>query len=250
MAVEPIVRKVAVGIPLKGHTPPKSYNDRMLMAFCMGEKEAEQRLNKEPVRYEFNWFFVGEIFVPFAREQLAEMALRYDCDYLFMIDDDMLAPFDLFYKLVRHDKDIVSGLAFTRNPPHNPVIYKLRAGWDAVAQSRYYANEYVLNYPRNALVECDATGFGAVLIKTELFKKMPKPWFMSSAATGEDVLFCAKAREHGFHIYMDTSQKMGHLSDTIVVTEEYSDNYNKMTLADQEAKYGKYTRFESLEKER
>jgi hypothetical protein len=242
--------KVAVGIPLKGHSPPKAYNDRLLMAFCMGEKEQEQRLTNAPVLYEFNWFFVGEIFVPYARENLADMALRYGCEYLFMVDDDMLAPFDLFYQLVRHDRDIVGALAFTRNPPHNPVIYTTRKGWDAVAQSRYYNKEYVINYPRNALVECDAVGFGAVLIKTELFKKMPKPWFMSSDACGEDVLFCTKAKEAGFRVYMDTTQKLGHISDSIIVTEEYSDNFNKLSEQDREDKYGKYTRCETLEKAR
>jgi|ERR1700761_548522 len=247
---DPIIKKVAVGIPLKGHTPPKSYNDRMLMAFSLGIKEAEQRLNNEAVRYEFYWFFVGEIFIPFAREFLADMALKYDCDYLFMIDDDMLAPLDLVYKLLAHDKDIVGALAFTRNPPHNPVIYQLKQGWDPVSRSRYYANQHVLNYPRNALVECDAVGFGAVLINTRLFKNMPKPWFMSSASCGEDVLFCAKAREAGYKVYMDTSQKLGHLSDSIVATEEYSDLHNKMTEEEREQKYGKYTRYESLEKVR
>jgi hypothetical protein len=245
-----VIKKVAVGIPLKGHTPPKSYNDRMLMAFTLGQREAEQRERNETVRIEFVWFFVGEIFVPFAREFLADMALKYDCEYLFMIDDDMLAPFDLVYKLLEHDRDIVGALAFTRNPPHNPVIYQLKQGWDSVSRSRYYANQHVLNYPRNALVECDAIGFGAVLIKTKLFKEMPKPWFMSSASCGEDVLFCAKAREAGYKVFMDTAQKLGHLSDSLVVTEDYSDLHNKLSEEDREDKYGKYTRFESLEKVR
>jgi hypothetical protein len=245
-----VIKKVAVGIPLKGHTSPKSYNDRMLMAFMLGQKESEQRINKDAVRYEFLWFFVGEIFVPFAREFLADMALKYECDYLFMIDDDMLAPFDTFFQLVEHDRDIVAALAFTRNPPHNPVIYKLKQGWDPVSRSRFYANEYVMNYPRFALVECDAVGFGAVVIKMDLFKKMAKPWFMSSASCGEDVLFCAKAKEAGYRIFMDTSCKLGHLSDPIVVTEEYADAHSKMTVQDREDKYGKYQRFESLEKVR
>lgn len=242
-----IVKKVAVGIPLKGHTPPKSYNDRMLMAFTLGIKESEQRLGNVSPRYEFLWFFVGEIFTPFAREHLAAMALQYECEYLFMVDDDMMAPFDLFYTLVRHDRDIVSALAFTRNPPYQPVIYSVKDGWDPASRSRYYTNQPVLNYTRDSLVQCDAVGFGAVLIKTELFKNMPKPWFMSSAATGEDILFCCKAKEAGYKVFCDTTAKLGHLSDSLVVTEAYSDQYNKMNAADREAMYGRYQRFETLE---
>lgn len=244
------VKKVAIGIPLKGHTPPKSYNDRMLMAFTLGQEEMRQRGQSENPRYEFYWFFAGEIFVPFAREHLASLALRYGCDYLFMVDDDMLAPFDLFYKLVKHDRDIVSALAFTRNPPHQPVLYELRQGWDPVSHGRYYTQHPVLNYPRNALVQCDAVGFGAVLIKTEWFRKLEQPWFMSSNASGEDILFCAKAREKGAKIFCDTSQKLGHLSDSIVVTEDYADKYTKMSEADREQMYGKYQRYETLEMER
>jgi hypothetical protein len=244
------VVKVAIGIPLKGHTAPKSYNDRMLMAFTMGIKETEARMQNHPVQYVFHWFFVGEIFIPYAREKLAQQALQYGCDYLFMIDDDMLAPFDLFYKLVAHDKDIVSGLAFTRNPPYHPVIYRLKEGWDPTSMSRYYANQSVINYPRNTLVQCDAVGFGSVLIKTELLKKIPSPWFMSSAQTGEDILFCCKAREHGFKIFCDTTQKLGHLSDSLVVTEDYSDMFNKLNEKDREQMYGKYQDFDTLQKDR
>jgi hypothetical protein len=242
-----IVKKVAVGIPLKGHTPPKSYNDRMMMAFTMGIRETEMRMRNDPVCYEFNWFFVGEIFVPYAREQLAKMALQYNCEYLFMIDDDMLSPFDLVFDLLKHDVDIVAPLAFTRNPPYHPVVYRLKQGWDKSEKARYYANQWVLNYPRNTLVECDAVGFGAVLIKTELFKKLPEPWFMSSASAGEDVLFCIKAREAGYRVFCDTSQKLGHLSDSLVITEEYSDQFNKMNEQEREARYGKYQTFPSLE---
>lgn len=242
-----IVKKIAVGIPLKGHTPPKSYNDRMMMAFVLGQKESEMRLQKISPRYEFYWFFVGEMFVPYAREFLADQALKYECDYLFMVDDDMLCPFDAFFKLLAHDRDMVSALAFMRNAPHYPVIYSLKEGWDSTAQSRYYMRNYVLNYPRNSLVQCDATGFGAVLIKTELFRKIPKPWFMSSDAIGEDILFCCKALENGFKIFCDTSVKTGHLSDSICVTEDYFDKHNKMTTEQWENQYGQYQRFETLE---
>lgn len=243
------VIKVAIGIPLKGHTAPKSYNDRMLMAFSLGQEEMRQRLTDSPVMYEFNWFFTGEIFIPFAREHLAKLALQYNCEYLFMVDDDMMAPFDLFYKLVAHDKDIVSPLAFTRNPPYNPVIYRLKQGWDPTVRQRYYANQHVLNYPRNTLVQCDAVGFGAVLIKTELFRKIPSPWFMSSAETGEDILFCCKARENGFSIFCDTSQKLGHLSDSLIVTEEYHDQFNHIDSSQQDKLMGQYS-YETLEQAR
>jgi hypothetical protein len=242
-----LVQRVLVGICLKGHTPPESYHDRMIMAFNMGCVESEARMRNDPVRYEFKWFSCGEIFVPFAREQLAMMAIQHNCEWLFMIDDDMIADPNLFFNLVRHDKDIVAGLAFTRNPPHNPVMYQTIEGYDPNNGGEYFKTLTVQSYPRNKLVECDGVGFGAVVIKTDALKKMGQPWFMSTSPTGEDVLFCNKAKKLGFHVFMDTSQKMGHLGNKIVITEEYADRMNNLDEKSREKLYGQYTKYPSMD---
>jgi hypothetical protein len=244
----PDVRRVLVGIALKGHTPPESYHDRMLMAYYMGGSEIEQKNKKESPRYEFVWISTGEIYIPFAREMLAEASLKYDCDYLFMVDDDMMAPVDLFYRLVKHDVDIVAPLAFTRNPPHRSVMFKVVEGYDPVLNKEYFINTPVFNYPRNKLVECDAVGFGAVLINTDIFKKMSKPYFMGSVGTGEDIHFCLAAKKLGRHVFMDTSIKLGHLSHPVVVTEEYSDTFNKMSPEERNKFYGVFNKYETMEK--
>jgi len=242
-----VVKRVAVGIPLKGHTPPESYHDRMIMAFTMGCIETAQKNEGTSPRYEFFWFNVGEIHVAFAREQLAALARQYKCDYLFMIDDDMLAPPDLFYRLAKHDVDVVAALAFTRNPPHRPVIYATREGYDKVSGKDYFQNETVYNYPRNSLVECDAVGFGAVLIKTAVFDKLEAPIFFGEHGTGEDVLFCIRAKKAGARIFMDTSVKLGHLTHHGIVTEEYSDAYNKMTPEEKDRLYGQYHKYPTMD---
>ena len=245
---DPNVKRVLVGIPLKGHTPPESYHDRMLMAYVLGGTEMEQKLKDVKPRYEFIWVSTGEIFIPFAREMLAEQAIKYNCDYLFMCDDDMMAPVDLFYRLVKHGVDIVAPLAFTRNPPHRAVMFSVVEGFDPIVGKPYYINNTVHNYPRNRLVECDAVGFGAVLIDTKVLKGMGKPYFMGSHGTGEDIHFCNQAKKKGFKVFMDTSTKLGHISHPIIVTEEYSDNFNKLTEEQKDKFYGKYQKFDSTER--
>ena len=240
----PDVKRVLVGIPLKGHTPPDSYHDRLLMSYSMGSKEMKDFYENVKPRYEFIWINTGEIFIPFAREMLAAKALEFKCDYLFMIDDDMLAPVDIFYRLVAHDVDIVAPLAFTRNPPHKVVMFKTIEGFDQVVGKPYFINTTVNNYPKDKLVECDAVGFGAALIKTEVFKKMKVPYFMGSIGTGEDIHFCLAAKKLGFRVFMDTATKLGHLGSPIKVTEEYSDHYNKLTPEEKDKFYGKYEKYE------
>ena len=241
--VDEKVLRVTVGICLKGHTPPESYHDRMMMMLTLGRMEADQFYRKENPRVIFNYFSAGEIFVPYAREQLCQVALDYNSDFVFMIDDDMIAPPDLVYQLLKHDKDVVAALAFTRNPPHQPVIYQTIEGFDPVMKVKYGKNTTVKNYPRNTLVECDAVGFGAVLIRCSLLKKMNKPWFMGCPGAGEDITFCYNAKHAGAHIFMDTSAKLGHLSHPLVVTEDYSDNFNKMTLEEKEKVYGCFMKY-------
>lgn len=242
-SVEQNVYKVVVGIPLKGHTPPLSYNDRMIMMKHLGGQEAVDFYENKSPRYVFSIASVGEIFVPFARERLAESVVESKSDYLFMVDDDMLAPQDLFYKLAANDKDICGALAFTRNPDHRPVAYQEIAGFDPVTNQSFSFPKFVLNYPRNTLFQCDAVGFGAVLIKAEVLKKTKKPWFFGMEGTGEDVSFCYKARKAGFEVWMDSRIKLGHLSAPQVITEEYSDAWSKITPEQRDKLYGPYKKY-------
>lgn len=239
--------KVLVGIPLKGHTPPKSYHDRMLMFKHLGAQETVDYYENKSPRYSFALGAVGEILVPYARERLAEAALECGAEYLFMIDDDMLAPPDLFYRLVANNKDICAALAFTRNPDHLPVAYQTIEGFDKTVQQNYGLTKFVKNYPKNTLFECDAVGFGAVLIKTDVFRKTPKPWFFGMAGTGEDVTICLKAKKAGFSVWMDSRIKLGHLGENIVITEEYAEEWNKLDGEQREKLYGRFTKYETMD---
>jgi hypothetical protein len=243
-----IVHKVLVGIPLKGHTPPKSYHDRMIMWQHMGGREAEDFYQKKSPRFVFGLGAIGEILVPYARERLAESALEIGAEYLFMVDDDMMCPVDLFYQLQANNKDICAALAFTRNPDHKAVCYEVKEGFDSTSRTSFGFTKFVQNYPRNTLFECDAVGFGAVLIRTEVFRKTPKPWFFGMAQTGEDVTLCLKAKKAGFGVWMDSRIKLGHLSDPIVVTEEYADKWQKLSPEEREKTYGKFTKYTTMDK--
>jgi len=152
-----------------------------------------------------------------------------DCDYLFMVDDDMICPVDLLPRLLKHDVDIVAPLAFQRREPYFPVIYLQREGWDESRREQYFANELVGNYPKDKLYECDATGFGAVLIKRWVLDKMVKPRFMSTNPSGEDILFCYNARKQcGARVFVDTATKISHLGAPVIVDEALYEKHNNM----------------------
>lgn len=234
------VINVLVAIPNEGHAPVEAYANRLVNFMNLGKIQERGRLLKSNPRFEFYFVTLGRIFTPLARELAAEQCLAAGCDYLFMIDDDMICPDDLFERLYAHDVDIVSPLAFTRNFPHHPVMYALEEKFDPVTQAHGYKRRIVHNYPKDRLVECDAVGFGAALIKAEVLKKMPKPWFMCSEGTGEDILFCHNARRLGFRVFMDTLTKLGHLSHPVNVTEDYVTHVRKMGNFEIEKRSGEY----------
>lgn len=214
--------KVLVAIPRAGGTYPEAVDNQVDIAHYLGSLEARSN-------FKFFMASIGRLFVAKAREEFARYTVEMGLDYLFMIDDDMICPPTLFESLYKRDVDIVAPLAFQRRSPYYPVIYKQKTGWDEVSRERYFANETVKNYPKDTLFQCDAVGFGAVLIKRWVIEKMPEPRFMSTTPNGEDILFCYHAREKlGAKIYCDTSVQIAHLGVPEIITEENFEKANKV----------------------
>jgi len=225
--------KVFFAIPNMGYTNPQAYDNRLLWAMRMGMKGEALRRDDAPIQYSFYLGTVGRLLTPYAREVLAEKAVDAGMDLMFMVDDDMLGDPDCFFQLaetvVNGPADICGALAFTRNPPHDPVLYVCEKGYDAVEHKEYFINRPLTRYPRNALVEVDAVGFGAAVFKVALLPKMKRPWFMSTCGSGEDIYFCYKAtREAKARVFSDTRIKLGHVGNNEIITEETHDTYNQM----------------------
>ena len=225
------VVKVMFGVPNEGHTETEAYDDRLATTFHLGVLQALSHNGQDELcgvkfnypkgtKFEFHQVVIGHVFTALARERMCEYAVKGGMDYIYMIDDDMMCPIDMFERLYAHQKDIIAPLAFSRYGPHKPVMYTLKTGYDVFLRQNWYVNLPVTNYPKNQLVQCDAVGFGAVLIKTSILKDLPKPWFMTTSGAGEDIHFCHSAGKAGFKIFMDTSIKLGHLSSPAIITEE------------------------------
>jgi len=231
MAENRKVVKVVIAVPHEGMTQSEAYDNRMLFCIHLGtiaERSKTTPVTKDGAILQFYHFTAKRMLTPAAREALADKALSAGMDYMLMIDDDMLTPLDMFETLYNHNVDIVSPLAFTRYEPHYAVIYRCESGFDPVQKSDYFMNHFVRNYPKDQLVRCDATGFGAALIKMDVIKKMRKPYFMSTCGTGEDILFCYHAQQQAdAKVYMDTACKLGHLSHPTIIDEGYAEWYWK-----------------------
>lgn len=240
--------RVAISIPNESYIPVQSYDNHLLLANHIGKMEIGWKNIKRNPMYEFGWFTTGRLLTAYAREKLAENALKQDFDYILMLDNDMLYPIDFIESILldmetHPEIDVLAPLAFMRNAPYYPVMYMVEEGYDPETRQDYYINKFVKNYPKDKLTECDAVGFGAVIIKTSLLKKMKAPYFMSTAGSGEDVWFCHKSKkEANARIFMDTRIKIAHLGSSNIIDEEYREKYikeNKEEINDEHL-YNKY----------
>lgn len=227
------VYKIAISIPNESYVPVQSYDNHLLIANHIGKcEEIWKSQNRDP-RYEFGWFSTGRLLTSFAREKLTENALKQGFDFILMMDNDMLYPINFIEAMLEDMEqnpqiDVLAPLAFMRNPPHYAVMYSVTEGYDGDTKKDYFMNRFVINYPKDKLVECDAVGFGAVLIRMSLIKKMKAPYFFSTTGVGEDIWFCHKAKkEADARIFMDTRIKLAHLGNHILVDEVYRDKFIK-----------------------
>ena len=152
-----------------------------------------------------------------ARNLLVEKALEMGCSHVLFIDDDMIIPPDALIKLLEHDTDIVCGLAFRRLAPYDPCVFIVHEEKDI----------YPIEHIDKGLVNIDACGSAFVLIKTKVFKAMPKPWYVwgdkslgiyeNAGGLGEDISFSLKAKRMGFHVCCDTSVILGHIGEEDII---------------------------------
>lgn len=147
------------------------------------------------------------------RNSVAAQALSVGCEWVFFLDDDVIAPADTVARLMRHGKKICSGLYFRRSPPLAPVAMQLE---------RESGMPKWIPIPKAdaGLIQCDYVGAGCLLIHRSVFEKLPKPWFKWQADNeslppnqriSEDFHFCKGARFAGFNLWLDPSCRCGHI---------------------------------------
>jgi len=196
--------------------------------------------------YEFLMMMLPKMLVAQAREEAAKQCIALKCDYLFMVDDDMVLPRFLMKRLLDAKKDIVSVMSWERLGDHHPNLYNLLAfdkdekggvvygSWKWRNITTEELDEW--RKQKKDIVSIDVTGFGCVLIKTEALKKIKEPWFMSQFQCGEDFFFCFKAKDAGLgvHAIIDEGMSLGHIGEPIVITE-FLHRYNMHIKKEQEA---------------
>lgn len=133
------------------------------------------------------------------RNYIASQAIKNECSHLFFVDDDMIFPPDTLETLLEADKDIIGGVYMTKYEVQEPVV------------------EFFDDKRPDDLFKCKAIGTGCLLIKTDVFRKLPQPWFKyewydnGMVKRSHDWIFCEDARNKGYDIWAEPSLEIKHI---------------------------------------
>jgi len=173
-----------------------------------------------------------------ARNSIFRAWLDGNCDYLLMVDTDMVFPVDTLARLLRADKDIVGGLCFTGTPRLDKVAPTIHVINDQAGPGDMFM-DIMWDYPQDQLVQCAGTGAACMLIKREVAEEIlkargenhPMPWFAHGMAggmrIGEDIAFCLTAGKLGFEVWVDTGLVIGHVKPKFIGPEDYLISLNR-----------------------
>lgn len=149
-------------------------------------------------------FFDSSTILLNQREKLIENAKDIKCDYVLWLDSDMMFPSTTALRLLAHNKDIVACNYMKRSKPLKTVAYTDLTNWDS----------WLPLEPKDDLVKVEGVGMGCMLIKTEIFNSLQKPYFEFTYKGdtqdwyGEDFMLLTKLRLNEFNVYIDTILSM------------------------------------------
>ena len=127
-------------------------------------------------------------------------AIRDGATHLMCIEDDTFPPLDAIERLLAHDTDIVCGWYPKRQDGPRigvPIVLK-----DGIRQS--------LDDPDGSMVEVYTAPTGCTLIKMDVFRTIPMPWFVTTGQLSQDSFFSQRARDAGYTLWCDTSIRCEH----------------------------------------
>jgi hypothetical protein len=206
---------------------------------------------KERVRFDME---LGDGMIYHARNRLAMKFLATDAKWMLFIDDDMIIPIgrpsflrqmcrlpanfpdssaglQTIDRLLSHNRDLVGATYFGRQPSAGSVN-------SLSTDSRY--RELAAEF-RDTILPCDWVGTGCLLVSRKVFELMQErfpelapsqsgmPWNFFQPMTdgrGEDIAFCARARECGIQPYVDTRLHVPHVG--FAVYGLHTSNFNSI----------------------
>ena len=152
------------------------------------------------------------------RNALVQTAQDNGFTHLMFVDNDMTFPPSAMQRLIDADKDII-GVNYNSRGMHGTNRVSTIKLMDD--KGNIPMDHSVQNFEIPAgLFKVGALGTGFMLIKTSVFDKLKKPYFVAwESEEGEhhteDVEFCIQARKQGFDVWCNPTIEVGHIGTMV-----------------------------------
>ena len=137
---------------------------------------------------------------------------KKEYDYIMWIDSDIVFKPEHFFKLLEHDKDIVSGLYLKK--PQTDSMADIPTSFACFVDDSY--RNLMTHEATGELINVRANGMGWMLVKKGVFEKIDYPWFGMINHHGEDLSFQLRAKDADIDSYVDTSIIVGHEKEVVL----------------------------------
>ena len=177
---------------------------------------------KHPPNTQIDWALGTD--VTWQRNELVCRSLEIGSEWILFLDDDHVFQSDLLLRLLSNEQDIVGCVYLRRHKPFAPNAFSHRN------EDGTYQPIDLTELPNEGLLKVAAVGTAGMLIRSEVFRAIPEPWFeygqVGKWTASEDIVFCEKAAEAGFEVFVDLSAQLGHLAPQAIwpgwVDEEWA----------------------------
>ena len=166
-----------------------------------------------------------------ARDEACNGAIHGDYTHVLFIDADMYFEPMALVKALKRNVDVLTGLYYKRKGNHEPVLY-------SAIDQRQFTDEGYVKYHGYAEIETnldrdffefEGCGFGFVLLKVDVLKKMHKEyisWFEPIPGMVEDLSFCQRLKEIHIPIWCDTTIELGHYGEYCFTSKDWTPEEN------------------------
>lgn len=183
--------KVAIAVPVVDDVRSFwAYDYAGLMAYTV-QHRPEVKLSR---------FMSPGSLIPRQRQMLAQAAVDTGATHILWWDSDVRVPKDALVRLLDHNAEVVLASYTERTPPYRSTAFKNLRNFD----ERHYVEPEMTGLER-----IRAAGFGFVLTRADVFRRMKKPWFMigyvpeTGSHVGEDIYFWTQCAAMGIPVLLD-----------------------------------------------
>ena len=220
-------RKLMIAIPC--------YDGKVNIKTCFAIAQLVPKLDKMGVQIHLV-HLSGCSIITKARNKLVSNFMESDCTDMLFVDADVVINVEAVTRLLAlsTDRDIVAG------------TYPRRAADAKFFLDFYLDEDNQLEFDENGLMRVESVATGFMLIRRHVIESMiaaHPEWrykgdgdgadehavfdfaIIDGEYIGEDYLFCRRAREHGFKIYLDPMISLPHIG-----TQEFTRNFEQDAL--------------------